>query len=97
MAIFTGTVAADGSAELNSDLFTAGRPSDGNYTIKLRKQVFQEPPAVVVTADIRGTDVNGRIAYLDGVTADGFKVTIRNTDDKRRNTAFSFIMCDSVG
>jgi hypothetical protein len=97
MAIFAGTVAADGSAELHSDLFTAGRPKDGVYTIKLRKSLFAEPPAVVVTANIDGADVNQRVATVNGITADGFTVVIRNDDDNRRNCAFSFVMTNNAG
>jgi hypothetical protein len=97
MATFTGTVAADGSAELHSDLFTAGRPDTGKYTIKLRNSPFTQAPAVVVTANIEDTGNRLRVATVAGITKDGFNLVIRDADNDRNNTAFSFVMSDDNG
>jgi hypothetical protein len=97
MATFSGTVTAAGGAELNSNLFTAGRPNDGEYTVKLTPTPFTQPPAVVVTANIEGSGSHMRVATVAGIATDGFNLVIRDGKNNRQNTAFSFVMSNTNG
>ncbi len=93
MAQIIGQVDSSGLPTLGTSMFSAGRPSTGNYTVTYEKS-FSSEPIVVVT--VLGDGSQADAVCVSDSKSGGFAVTIKSPNGDYKNRGFNFVATDET-